>query len=197
MLNNPKFTRGTGFLENFLVRKRAYIANKLIADQLRQGKVLDIGCGIYPYFLKNTKFKEKYGIDKFILETVDEELILKRIDIENQELPYNGNFFDVIVMLAVIEHLEKNKTINLLKEIYTKLKPEGILIITTPTYIGNEFLKILASINLVSPEEVKEHKTIFSRKSMVELLKEANFCYRSLKYSYFEVGLNSWFLIKK
>ncbi|HBE45379.1 MAG TPA: hypothetical protein DDW17_08060 [Deltaproteobacteria bacterium] len=42
------------------------MANSFISPYLRQGRILDIGCGSFPYFLKNTEFAEKYGIDKTV-----------------------------------------------------------------------------------------------------------------------------------
>ncbi|MDP2947815.1 MAG: hypothetical protein Q8N88_06895, partial [Nanoarchaeota archaeon] len=58
-----KPTRGTGLLEKYLAKKRAHMANKLIPESLRRGRILDVGCGETPFFLLNTKFNEKYGID--------------------------------------------------------------------------------------------------------------------------------------
>jgi hypothetical protein len=57
-------TRGYGVLENFLSRQRSNVANRLIPDSLRRGKILDIGCGTFPLFLNKVAVKEKYAIDK-------------------------------------------------------------------------------------------------------------------------------------
>jgi hypothetical protein len=61
---NVNVTRGYGVLENFLSRQRGQMADCLIPNNMRQGKILDIGCGTLPLFLKNVSFKEKYGLDK-------------------------------------------------------------------------------------------------------------------------------------
>lgn len=57
------FTRGKGLLESVLAGMRARKANQLIPDELRTGRILDIGCGAYPYFLSHTFFHEKAAID--------------------------------------------------------------------------------------------------------------------------------------
>ena len=44
-------TRGKGLLEPMLADLRAQRANKLIPSTSRTGRILDIGCGTYPYFL--------------------------------------------------------------------------------------------------------------------------------------------------
>jgi hypothetical protein len=62
-------TRGKGFLEPFLARQRAQTANQLIPPQLRQGRILDIGCGTYPYFLAHTEFEKKFAIDQLPMPT--------------------------------------------------------------------------------------------------------------------------------
>jgi hypothetical protein len=60
MANSPDtFTRGKGYLEPLLARLRAERANNLIPRSLRSGRILDIGCGTYPYFLSTTAFSHK------------------------------------------------------------------------------------------------------------------------------------------
>jgi len=56
-------TRGYGVLEEFLASLRAKKADSLIPEHLRSGKIVDIGCGTTPYFLANTTFSKKIGID--------------------------------------------------------------------------------------------------------------------------------------
>ena len=76
---------------------------------------MNIGCGSYPPFLLNADFTEKYGLDK-VVETATEErakqqgIILISHDIENEEkLPFEDNYFDVVSMLVVFEHIESEK----------------------------------------------------------------------------------------
>jgi len=64
MPSQSSFTRGKGLLEPFLARMRAKTANGLIPDELRSGRILDIGCGSYPYFLSHTAFEEKHALDQ-------------------------------------------------------------------------------------------------------------------------------------
>ena len=57
-------TRGHGLLEPVLARLRANQANRLINKSHRDGNILDIGCGSFPYFLSHTSFKSKFAIDQ-------------------------------------------------------------------------------------------------------------------------------------
>jgi hypothetical protein len=54
----PGLTRGSGFLETFLAKKRASMANRLIEDSRRKGKIIELVCGTTPYFLIKTDFAE-------------------------------------------------------------------------------------------------------------------------------------------
>jgi hypothetical protein len=61
---SSKYTRGKGLLEPLLARLRTQRANQLIPKELRDGRILDIGCGSYPYFLAHTAFKAKFAVDQ-------------------------------------------------------------------------------------------------------------------------------------
>ena len=114
-MNKQSATRGYGLLENMLSKRRARCADALIPDPSRHGRLLDIGCGNTPYFLLNIEFEDKFGIDKWDSknqksrdEFVDEQLMLFNFDIfSNNHLPFDDDYFDVVTMLAVFEHIER------------------------------------------------------------------------------------------
>ena len=110
-LTSPNVTRGYGFLEKFLAEQRCRKANQLIPSSARSGRILDVGCGSYPLFLLNTSFSKKYALDKMISanqkQTAEQGIIFAHCDFELQEsLPFEDNFFDVVTMLAVFEHIK-------------------------------------------------------------------------------------------
>ena len=180
MKENNNFTRGSGLLEEFLSKKRAELASKKIPSELRSGKILDIGCGSYPNFLINTDFNKKYGIDASV------KINLIQHDIEKEEaLPFNKNLFDVITLLAVYEHIEPDRLINVISEIYRVLKPEGIFILTTPAPWTDKLLRLLARFNIVSKEEIDEHKDAYSQKRIFNSLVSAGFQSKLIKQGYF------------
>lgn len=191
---NIKATRGTGLLENLLAKKRAEIAGRLIGDISRNGKLLDVGCGKFPYFLSNIKFKEKYGIDAQ-QPSPYKNLYLEKFDASLGVLPYDSEMFDVITMLAFLEHIESKQAFILLKEIYRISKPKCRIIITTPSPIGNNLLKIMSKLNLVSKEEINEHKKIYSLNELERLLASTGF--KTIKRGRFEFFLNNYILAQK
>lgn len=189
------FTRGDGLLEGFLAKKRAEKANSFIPKIFRLGKILDAGCGSYPYFLSITKFKEKYGLDPSLklAEITDKNLNLRVFDIAKNKLPFNDNFFDVVTMLAVFEHIDGDNINFVLTQISRVLKKSGILIITTPAPWSDKLLHNMAKLGLISSEEIHEHKTHYTRTKIEDIINKAGFKKEKIKSGYFELGFNMWF----
>ena len=84
-------------------------------------KILDYGAG--DQFLKNVL------VDKgAIYNPVDHDIV----DFNTQKLPFKSNFFDVIISLAVIEHIENID--NFIGEAFRVLRPGGIFYLSTPNF---------------------------------------------------------------
>ncbi|MCC7202793.1 MAG: class I SAM-dependent methyltransferase [Nitrospirae bacterium] len=195
-----KPTRGSGLLEGLLAKKRARIANALIPPEKRNGRLLDVGCGTFPYFLNNTSFKEKFGIDKGIGSGVVQAgpLSLSSFDFENDDtLPFREGYFDVVTMLAVIEHLEPDRVAGVLNECRRVLNDGGLLIITTPAFWTDKLLRMMAALGLVSPEEILEHKDVYSHSKIAALLCKGGFSQGKMRSGYFELFMNLWTVAAK
>ena len=194
-MNKSNPTRGNGVLEGLLASLRAKKANSFIKEKSRSGKILDFGCGTYPYFLINTDFKEKYGIDPSINLNLsnNKNISLLKEKIEGKKIPFKDNYFDVITMLAVFEHIDPEKMNFILSEIRRVLKLNGILIITTPSPWSDKLLHLMGEIGLISSEEIHEHKTHYGMSKIVDILKESGFRESNIKSGYFELGFNMWF----
>ena len=195
-------TRGFGLLEGLLAKKRAKLANKLIHDNMRIGSILDIGCGSYPYFLSNTEFATKYGIDKVVDSNpnIQKELGINLMnhDFENEDLlPFDNDYFNVITMLAVFEHIEPIRIPIVLNEIFRTLKPGGIFILTTPAIWTDKLLRFLAKVRLVSPLEIEEHKDAYNFDKIKNHFEKTNFNLDNIKLGYFEMYMNIWGFITK
>lgn len=77
-----------------------------------------------------SEFIEKNGLD------------VKKVDIEQEQLPFQNDSFDLILFAEVLEHLRINPLF-CLKEIYRVLKPNGRIILSTPN------ISILNKINFI------------------------------------------------
>ena len=198
-MNKISYTRGGGLLEGFLARKRASKANSFIGDKFKIGKVLDIGCGYYPYFLLSTNIKNKYGIDPAVKENLlkDRKLKLIKDEVGNKKLPFKNDFFEVVTMLAVFEHIDESRITFVLSEVRRILKRGGIFIVTTPAPWSDKLLHLMAIFNLVSKEEIYEHKHNENRETIEKKLLETGFKKNKIRSGFFEFGLNMWFVSEK
>jgi len=188
-----RVTRGDGFLEEFLARQRSRQANSLIPESARNGRVLDIGCGSHPLFLLTTRFAERYGLDRVPSNDFKEQgITLINHDIETKRLPFEDEFFDVVTMLAVFEHLETPVLRSILTEIRRVLRPGGSYVMTTPANWTGGILQLMARLKLVSNVEIDEHKGTYSHQQIASFLAAAGFDPSLTRYGSFEGGLNLW-----
>ena len=191
-----------GFLESFLSKKRANTVNGLIPISHRSGKILDIGCGKYPFFLLNTDFAEKYANERIATQEINQlnkqKIYIKNYDIEKETtIPYDDNYFDVLTMLAVFEHITTNKLVQVLSEIYRILKPGGKYIITTPAPFADVILTIMAKLKLINSDLFAEHQDVYTHRKVASLLHSAGFQEGKMRFGSFEIFMNLWIVATK
>ncbi|MFD2659287.1 methyltransferase domain-containing protein [Paenibacillus thailandensis] len=111
----------------------------LIAQEFVTGKVvLDIACGEgYGAYQLSKQAKEVIGmdIDPKTIEIAKNSYVNQNLrflcgDAKKIEIPNNS--IDIIVSFETIEHMNENDQIEFLNEIKRILKPDGILLISTP-----------------------------------------------------------------
>lgn len=144
------------------------------------GRILDIGCGI-GYFLLVTKY---LGMKSYGVEPGDFDHSLSshhNLDIFNGtllEAKYDSNFFDVITINHVLEHV--NNPSEYLAEMYRILKPGGTLIIGVPISDGLAF-KIFGKY--WSQLDTPRHIYIFSKKNLESYAKKFGFKVAGIRYN--------------
>jgi ubiquinone/menaquinone biosynthesis C-methylase UbiE len=198
-MSSNSYTRGESLLDNYLAKLRASKANSFISDEKRRGRILDIGCGLYPYFLSITQFKERYGLDPSVdLKSVkDKNIKLIKSKVEDKKLPLENNFFDVVTMLAVFEHIDYDKLPSALSETNRVLKKNGILIITTPAPWADKLLHFMARFKIISQEEIHEHKHNHPKSKIEDIINRSGFKRENIQSGFFELGFNMWFVARK
>jgi len=95
-------------------------------------RFLDIGTGRGTHltrFMKHVK-GDFYGID--LEKSKIPGAKIKSCNLENQPLPFEDDFFDIIFSKSVIEHVKNTE--NFMREIYRVLKPAGVLILMAPDW---------------------------------------------------------------
>ncbi|MDZ7722082.1 MAG: methyltransferase domain-containing protein [candidate division KSB1 bacterium] len=186
------FTRGSGLFENLLSKKRAALAAHYIRKHNGpQTSILDIGCGTFPFFLSRVNFTNKYALDRIPVYTPSLNIHFTNQDLQvNVQLPFEDNTFDVITALAFVEHVNDANRKKLFLEIYRVLKRGGMFFLTTPCKWTESILIILAKLNMVSREELREHKDLLTRDELKELLILSGFDRHTIQSGRFEAGLN-------
>ena len=145
--------------------------NKLlkIRDNFNQVRVLEIGCakGEYLKSLRDWRGYQVIGleIDKKSVEYAKKEysLDVRGGELLSQNFPTNN--FDIVIMNHVLEHLYN--PLEMLKEIYRILRPEGLLVIKTPDFevMERKFFK-----NYWFPYEAPRHIILFSESILKKTL---------------------------
>ncbi len=143
------------------------------ADRDFGGRHLDIGCGD-GYFLRRSVAFERYGLDKELGDKVDEGL------------DFPDSYFDVVTMLAVIEHI--SDPIPLLNEIHRVLVPGGKFILTTPKKSAELF------ISLYARDIEEEHEVYYTPEKINQLAKGR---FEPSGSDTFCLGLNQVFCLRK
>lgn len=158
-----------------------YISNNMINSESpvyfvkeTRGKLLDIGCGNGDALsVFHEKGFECYGIE------IDSQaasfcnsrgLSVKQHDNLNH-LDYPDDYFDVIIMAQVIEHIDNAEI--LLKEINRILRPDGKVYITTPNF--SSYMRHVFKDFWVSGWFLPFHVHLYSERSLKKLVNRFGF----------------------
>lgn len=168
-----------------------------ILPYIRQWKecaLLDLGCGAGFALLKAlSHFVERgVGIDGDVEELQWGNIRTYRIRLE-KVLPFENGSFDIVTMLAVLEHLDH--PVEILKEVRRVLRPGGILLLTTPTPRAKPVLEFLSyRLHLVSEKEIRDHKRYYDGPMIRDCLARADL--HMVAHKYFQFGFNNFAVAK-
>ena len=141
-----------------------------ISYMLKEGNLLDIGCGRPAEFMKDGAFltyinrKDSIGIDIDDLKINNFNFLKTSV----LNLPFSDETFDNIVAMEILEHVENVEAA--LSEIRRVLKKDGLFIMTTP---DNSILwKITWSLWINSFGRMWRHKHIieYSPKEWIKVI---------------------------
>ncbi len=106
---------------------------------------------------------------------------------------------DIVVMLAVLEHVDD--ATELIDNALGIIKPNGMIIGTTPSPLAKLPLEFLSYVlGIISVREIEEHKrypTKNSIESSLQAIQRKKRVKLEFVHHYFEVGMNNFFQIKK
>lgn len=127
----------------------------LIYPSLNKVRIVDLGSG-------EGKFKKLLERKGAVVLGVDKEGGDIKHDL-NEPLPFRDKEFDLVVSLAVLEHLEKPEVF--LREV-KRIAHAGVL--TTPHGRSKRLLEFLAGLGLINREHIKDHKRYWTQKELKE-----------------------------
>lgn len=166
-----------------------------VIRQHRECVLLDIGCGVHATFLQSVEpyIARGEGFDFKAPLMATAKLQTRQLTLVDQ-LPCADASFDVVTMLAVLEHLEHPDAI--LREIARVLKPAGRLVLTVPSNAAKPVLEFLAyRVGVVSEAEIRDHKRYFNRQSLTEILRGTGLAVET--HRYFQLGMNNFLVARK
>lgn len=152
-----------------------------IPGYVKQGKVLDVGCGMGQTLLELQKLGWRgYGVE------IDKQAVVKAheqglqnvfLGGYNKVKDFKDNFFDAIRLYHVIEHLDNpNECLEILQK---KLKHSGELIIGTPNRNSvTAFLFRTYWYNL----DVPRHIWLFDPKTLTTILEQHGFAIKQISF---------------
>lgn len=140
------------------IKRYQYILAKIKKLNLSpRAKILDIG--VYPPHLFRTLKLSDYrlfGISSPHQPIKDSQV--KILNIETQKLPYRQGTFDLVLFTEILEHLSTHPQL-LFSRIKKILKPNGLLLLTTPNVIRSQNLfSLILGKNIYFPlEQLNQH----------------------------------------
>lgn len=131
--------------------------------QARGGKLLDVCCGRGEHMgiFKSMGF-DVYGVDTESV-VAGKDMEVRIVDVDNDDLPFEENFFDYVMIKSAIEHI--CNVYHLMKNIYRVLKPGGKIVILTIDW---------KTSYRIFYDDV-DHKTPFTKFSLGDLLLRYDF----------------------
>ena len=178
-------------IDTLLQKTRIRQASRFI----RKGdSVLDIGSsdGVMFQYLKGV-LSEGIGIDPLL----EKELVAAHYRLIPgffPEVAPRNKTFDVVTMLAVLEHIPIDSQKALVKACWEKLKPDGRVIITVPSPKVDHILAVLKTLRLIDGMSLEEHYG-FKPDHTSRLFGPPYF--REIYHSTFQFGLNNLFVFEK
>jgi 2-polyprenyl-3-methyl-5-hydroxy-6-metoxy-1,4-benzoquinol methylase len=162
--NNQSYLRGSDYIKNQLVAFEKYV---------KRGRLLDIGCGTGNFVFRARELGwEAYGVEvsKRYSDLLRHELRLNVVNTSVEEANFSSNFFDVVILNHVLEHLCDPKSV--LKKIHKFLKQGGILVLYMPNELESLYSKLMLENFLFyfQPRDRPTDHLYFFNKKTIELL---------------------------
>ena len=155
---------------------RKYRTNLVLPYVTSNMDICDLGCGANPVLLKYLSVVEAgrfVGMDNLVSNSFCGKIELRQADLNKMPLSMDDEEFDLITMLAVLEHLDEYSDV--INECFRGLKRGGRIILTTPSPRSKPLLEFLANLRIISYAGIYDHKKYFKKEEIFGLLQQHGF----------------------
>ena len=175
------------YLRNMRIKKaKAFIRNN--------DSILDIGSADGVMFEKlRTLIGKSAGVDPTLKEKIEKDLYTLYPGYFPEACPEEGAF-NIITMLAVLEHIPTSQQAQMALNCHKFLKPKGRLIITVPSPQVDYILDLLLKLKLIDGMSLEEHYGFIPEHT--EQIFTAPF-FKLVKKQKFQFGLNNLFVFER
>jgi len=176
-------------LERFLARQRSRRVSSLVAARV----VLDFGCGANAWAARTLQ-PLCTRIDG--LEPTLPAGSVHGIDVVPTLKQLKQNDYEVVIALAVFEHLHPQELQQVLHQLYGITSSDAVIAGTVPSPLARPVLELLSyRFGLIDPSQIRDHKVYYDDLWLAETVKHTPWRLRTHKL--FQLGLNSFFVLEK
>lgn len=171
--------------------ERHFLQQRGDYDQIN---VLDYGFGdgrYFEYFTRYFKPSNIYGVEVSQVRTERAQARGWQHAVyvnQGDRLPYEDRFFDFVNMVEVIEHIPESSINFYLAEITRVLKPEGVLILTTPNYPIKRAYDLIDAVTFRMWERLKDDPTHVAFYNHKKLRARLSRYFRDLQFYPYKAG---------
>ena len=155
--------------------------------------VLDIGARDGALFRRLKQIRMGVGIDPMVPEIIRGANYILLPGRFPEALP-PGETFDVVTMLAVIEHMDTSRHSGIDQICARRLNPGGLLILTVPSRRVDSILTILKKLRLIDGQNIEEHHGL-DPETTPDIFPPPRFLLRH--HGTFQMGLNHLYVFEK
>ncbi len=173
---------------------------RFVTKYKKNGRVLDVGCatGVFLEGMRARGKWELYGVEPsdhaatIAFQKTNADIFVGTLE----QAQFSGNFFDVVTMWDVLEHVHNPQ--ETLDEIYRILKPDGLLVIRVPN-VDSLQAKIFG--RFWAGLDAPRHLYVFSPEDLSNMLRKSGFqiknkSFGSASYLVFSLSLRFWMVEK-